>query len=114
MFPTPTGRCHTGSSETDTREGSPDLQTTVGGQLNPDWVEWLMGLPPGWTDPDMDVAVPRPPKSWRWPDESPIPRISVGVKNRVSRLQALGNGVVPQWAFPIFAAIAEIEMERVT
>ena len=21
-----------------------------GGQLNPTWVEWLMGFPPGWTD----------------------------------------------------------------
>ena len=26
------------------------LQTTVGGQLNPMWVEWLMGFPLGWTD----------------------------------------------------------------
>ena len=23
---------------------------TIGGQLNPDWVEWLMGWPVGWTD----------------------------------------------------------------
>ena len=26
------------------------LATQVGGQLNPTWVEWLMGCPPGWTD----------------------------------------------------------------
>ena len=26
------------------------LQTMVGGQLNPDWVEWLMGFPIGWTE----------------------------------------------------------------
>ena len=26
------------------------LQTYVGGTLNPDWVEWLMAFPPGWTD----------------------------------------------------------------
>ena len=25
------------------------LQTEVGGKLNPDWVEWLMGFPAGWT-----------------------------------------------------------------
>ena len=25
-------------------------QTTGGGQLNPPWVEWLMGWPIGWTD----------------------------------------------------------------
>ena len=26
------------------------LRTQVGGQLNPRWVEWLMGFPDGWTD----------------------------------------------------------------
>lgn len=26
------------------------LRTDVAGQLNPMWVEWLMGLPQGWTD----------------------------------------------------------------
>ena len=26
------------------------LRTDVSGQLNPMWVEWLMGFPPGWTD----------------------------------------------------------------
>ena len=25
-------------------------EPNVGGQLNPDWVEWLMGWPLGWTD----------------------------------------------------------------
>jgi hypothetical protein len=24
--------------------------TSTGGQLNPEWVEWLMGFPIGWTD----------------------------------------------------------------
>jgi hypothetical protein len=26
------------------------LGTQIGGQLNPTWVEWLMGFPLGWTD----------------------------------------------------------------
>ena len=26
------------------------LRTDVAGQLNPTWVEWLMGFPIGWTD----------------------------------------------------------------
>tara|TARA_R100000388_G_scaffold72356_2_gene52479 strand:+ start:1440 stop:1805 length:366 start_codon:yes stop_codon:yes gene_type:complete len=39
------------------RDGLPDLDrsSTIGksrGQLNPAWVEALMGLPPGWTDFD--------------------------------------------------------------
>lgn len=29
---------------------SPTLNTVVNGRLNPDWVEWLMGWPIGWTD----------------------------------------------------------------
>ena len=33
-----------------TADGSPNLRTVVGGALNPDWCEWLMGWPIGWTD----------------------------------------------------------------
>ena len=29
---------------------SRNLNDQCGGQLNPDWVEWLMAFPPGWTD----------------------------------------------------------------
>ncbi|MDR0616356.1 MAG: hypothetical protein LBG29_06060 [Synergistaceae bacterium] len=44
-----------------------------------------------------------------WLNEPDIPRVTRGVKNRVSRLRALGNAVVPAQAFLIFRAIAEIE-----
>lgn len=50
MFPTPRAQSATGPSQTATRQGAPDLQTVAGGQLNPTWVEWLMGFPLGWTD----------------------------------------------------------------
>lgn len=33
-----------------TGDTTPTLPDQVGGQLNPDWVEWLMGFPIGWTD----------------------------------------------------------------
>ena len=35
--------------------GGTPLPAQVGGQLNPDWIEWLMGYPAGWT-----IAPPRP------------------------------------------------------
>lgn len=41
------------------------MQTAAGGQLNPDWVEELMGFPEGWTNPDVDE--PRPWQGWPAP-----------------------------------------------
>ena len=34
------------------RRNTPSLAIQVGGKLNADWVEWLMGIPTGWTDCD--------------------------------------------------------------
>ena len=36
-------------NRTGNRHSGDDLPTQVGGQLNPMWVEWLMGFPLGWT-----------------------------------------------------------------
>ncbi len=75
-----------------------------GGQLNPDWVELLMGWPLGWTRtdgsrPDMD--------GWRgahaggvpWGEgtawERGVPRVAAKIPNRVGRLKCIGNGQVP-------------------
>jgi len=43
-----------------------------------------------------------------WLDEPDIPRVARGVKDRVNRLKALGNSIVPQVAFELFKAIDEI------
>lgn len=49
MYPTPRAQCARGTGPS--RVGNKaDLQTVAGGQLNPDWVEWLMGFPVGWTN----------------------------------------------------------------
>lgn len=90
------------------------------GQLNSAWVETLIGLPIGWTDtetPETEAERMRQPSPWpafmghpqyEWEP----PRVAQGVKNRVARLKALGNAVVPAQAEPIFAAIAAHARER--
>lgn len=44
---------------------------------------------------------------WDWG----IPKVAKGIPNRVSRLKALGNAVVPAQAVPIFRAIIEADKE---
>jgi len=46
--------------------------------------------------------------SW-WSTEPNVGRVAHGVPNRVDRLKALGNAIVPQVAYQIFKAIKEIE-----
>ena len=48
-YPTPKARDHRSGKGYTSRPNSPDLEKVVGGQLNPPWVEWLMGLPIEWT-----------------------------------------------------------------
>jgi hypothetical protein len=59
MVPTPTARDYKGARKPETlkkagRNENNSLPDKVAarqkGSLNPDWVEWLMGYPPGWTD----------------------------------------------------------------
>ena len=51
MWPTPTAQDakNNGGSSQHSRNTKP-LNAEVGGSLNPQWVEWLMGYPIGWTD----------------------------------------------------------------
>jgi len=53
MLPTPTvedSKNNGGPSQS--RRNTPPLNAVAGGKLNPQWVEWLMGFPIGWTDLD--------------------------------------------------------------
>jgi hypothetical protein len=59
MLPTPTARDYKGARKPETlkkagRNENNSLPDKVAarqkGTLNPNWVEWLMGYPPGWTD----------------------------------------------------------------
>ena len=46
----------------------------------------------------------------QWEVEPNVGRVANGVPNRVDRLRCLGNAVVPQQFYPIFQAIADIEL----
>ena len=57
LWPTPQARDHFPAHTPDyiaakkaQGHGMSNLNDSVGGQLNPTWVEWLMGWPLGWTD----------------------------------------------------------------
>ncbi|HXM29769.1 MAG TPA: DNA cytosine methyltransferase [Chthoniobacterales bacterium] len=47
------------------------------------------------------------PKRNQWVVEPAVGRVAHGIPNRSHRLNALGNAVVPQQAYPFFAAIAQ-------
>lgn len=49
MWTTPTAD-DTGHRKERYSQGGTALSLQAGGSLNPTWVEWLMGFPPGWTD----------------------------------------------------------------
>ena len=110
LWPTPTARDYKdGSAESSKNVPTNGLlgRTIHEGQnepkasLNPDWVEWLMGLPCSWTDVN-----PMPENAYDdwfeemsaghwWTHEHGIPRVEIKIPNRVNRLKALGNGIVP-------------------
>jgi hypothetical protein len=51
LWPTPVARMWKDSGcPSEYRRNEVPLAAQVGGQLNPTWVEWLMGWPLGWTD----------------------------------------------------------------
>ena len=101
MFPTPKSRDSKGQSQRGIHAQSDALPNmddgtghVVGGSLNPDWVELLMGWPMAWTSLD-----PLPDREWTaaWPDdwEDGVPRVAKDAPNRANRLKCIGNGQVP-------------------
>ena len=50
MLPTPLAHDARPISAGDYKRHTPPLGCVAGGSLNPEWIEWLMGFPIGWTD----------------------------------------------------------------
>jgi hypothetical protein len=74
----------------------------TGLQLNPDWEEWYMAWPVGWTD----IETPNVRLVWLDPSIDPadfgeIPRVTSRRDNRPARVKAIGNG-----QFPLAASVA--------
>jgi hypothetical protein len=100
-----------------TKKGTQESLTTVivnkaggrqkcTGHLNPDWVEQLMGVPPGWT------ALDGTSNEWHygWHDgswEAGLPRVVESCDDRVDRIRLLGNGVVPATAAKAWITLGE-------
>lgn len=93
-----------------------------GGQLSPDWTEWLMGWPIGWTD--LKPMNREDFEKWRlavldgtwWAiDPADLPKDHPGYLSRLTedgtlrahRLKAIGNGQVPMCV--LFAHILMME-----
>jgi len=68
------------------------------GRLNPDWVEWLMGWPIGWTSFKPLARIDWPDWAVDPADTGETPRTTTVKTNRVDRLKAIGNGQVPACA----------------
>lgn len=103
MRPTPTRADGGGGPGRHKRSGGPNLRTWIAdaegnGRLNPVWVEWMMGLPLGWTDTSIpsDELVPFP--GWN-AEPAGVPRtVAHRQPDRAKRIKALGNGLVPHTA----------------
>ena len=119
-WPTRTASDHKGGTATPRRDtGKPRmdrldhvLEPRSHGNLSPDWVEWLMMWPIGWTslepiDPDMVAwwvdCMTTDPGSYSESDPADIPvgmkyhtpRLTDVIRDRGNRLKSIGNGQVP-------------------
>lgn len=114
-FPTPTKEDYRRRGPNSKQQGLPEfVHEENKGQLNPDWTEWLMGFPVGWTIVNEDILkqiyqgnkkriTPSPVaaqlefklSSDYWNEEPYIPRITLEKSQRAERIKRLGNAVVP-------------------
>ncbi|MGB1142082.1 MAG: hypothetical protein ACPG1A_14365 [Halioglobus sp.] len=57
MYPKPTVQdASNNGGPSQSQRNTPPLNSVAGGGLNPQWVEWLMGFPIGWTDCEVSAT----------------------------------------------------------
>ncbi len=111
-WPTPDTGCSASGHErrevgsNPNQQSSRSLEARVRGALNPEFVEWLMNWPIGWTSLE-PLAEPIALGPETWNEEPDVPRVASGVENRVGRLKSLGNGQVPLCAAAVFRLLTE-------
>jgi DNA (cytosine-5)-methyltransferase 1 len=109
-YPTPSvqdGKSGPGTSPK--RTGGKNLRTHIRDidgdhKLNPTWLEWMMGVPEGWTNPDLANADLVEHNGWT---VEPMPRVDGKAPHRIPRVVALGNGLVPQVAAVALRSLLE-------
>jgi len=67
-------------------------------QYKKQYSDFMSNMPQGSSSKKWDVGC-------IWNEEPDIPRVETGIGNRVNRLKALGNAIVPQVAYELFKAI---------
>ena len=79
---------------------TPPKSSESAGNVDPIYVEWMMGLPFGWTDPEVVIAARDfdPAMDWRDKRVGLLQTLCADTSHRRERLMALGNGLVPQVA----------------
>ena len=111
VWPTPSAATASQGPGRSGRDGGPNLRTSVSengkGPLHPDWVEWLLGIPVGWTDLSCDDPI-----QLDWLSEYDIPRVKRDVPDRKQRLMACGNSLVWQVAYHRIAELLSY-LERI-
>jgi hypothetical protein len=78
-------------------------------KMNPDWTEWLMGYPQGWTDTRKDKLKPH---SGFAEEPKGLSRMKEREERTGLRTKAIGNAVVPQIVTLLGEAILEQEKNR--
>lgn len=123
QFPTPTVQdAENAGSKSQQKRNTPPLNAVIGGKLNPEWVELLMGWPKNWSS-----LVPIARSEWEkwielfttrtvWGDtwENGTDRTTENKNQRVNRLKAIGNGQVPLTAALALSILYERIRDRLS